>query len=425
MYDTVKKPPSADVRRDFKVHSNAGLKAITRDLGEGKQALYLEGTASSTVRDRHGDTITSVAQAQMLEKARGLTMWLNHDYNVPEDILGTCEESELKSVQDAEGNDILDLVIRCKVDQENPRALKAWKHVNGGTQLGFSIGGAITECEVDEENDDGSSWCPPLIINGLDLYEISLVGIPANPRSYTRNFVQEMSRGFMRNAARNPDVRKHLRRALPALRADQVTELTCSGEADHHKIVKCVCGLTIKTCRCNAPKKDVEVVSPCTHSVNASAEPQDPAPVPPVTEPITDPQLPSSDAEPIAAATAALTSIERDLVAKRVELEKLSSTVAQRAAEVSAAEAKLAGLLAETAAAETKIATLRTEEQALQKTIDELKATPTGRQTALPGGSSVRAGYQPTASSPHEARKRLGAALTGMDLVDDPALRPA
>jgi hypothetical protein len=205
---TVKRPPGPEVTRHFKIHSLGAMKAFKSAAPDGSPAMYLEGIASSTVRDRHGDTITANAQAQMLEAAKGLTMWLNHSYNVPEDILGTCEESSLVSGTDADGSDCLDLTIRCRIDAANPRAVKTWQHIENGTQLGFSIGGEITQCEVDEENDDGMSWCPPLIIDGLALYEISCVGIPANPRAYTRSFVQEMSRGFMRTVSRDRGVRE-------------------------------------------------------------------------------------------------------------------------------------------------------------------------------------------------------------------------
>lgn len=208
-YDTIKRPPGPEVQRHFKIHSLGGMKALTvKDVsGAGPDTMYLQGTASSTVRDRHGDTITAGAQAMMLEAAQGMTMWLNHSYDVPEDILGTCEESTLVAATDKDGADCLDLNIRCKIDANNPRAVKTWQHISGGTQLGFSIGGEITAFDFDNENDDGSSWCPPMIINGLELYEISCVGIPANPRAYTRTFVEEMSRGLMRSVARDKNVR--------------------------------------------------------------------------------------------------------------------------------------------------------------------------------------------------------------------------
>ncbi|HET9029258.1 MAG TPA: HK97 family phage prohead protease [Candidatus Aquilonibacter sp.] len=458
MPGTILKPPPPEVRRDFKVHSNAALKAVRKDVG-GREVKYLEGIASSTVRDRHGDTITPNAQAMMLEKARRLTMWLNHSYDVPEDILGTCEESELRASTDADGSDILDLVIRCHVDEENPRALKAWKHVEGGTQLGFSIGGAITDCEIDEENDDGTSWCPPLIINGLDLYEISLVGIPANPRSYTRNFVQEMSRGFMRNATRSEEVRKSLRNALPALRAtadttvDPEDEIPAEPSQPNDLLEPIIApeGQTAAEPTFSATEEIEDDEEPdATASIGAahlaSAEieaivvdaPQAASVIETPAEPAVEPSAPAELAEkPVelsaeevidlgkvlnALAAAGIvsndavnalstTDVDEQVAAKRAELEQLSSEATQRAAEVQAAEARLAELQAET--------------QTLQQQIEELKATPTGRQTSFPGGSYGRA-YQPKTETMVDAQRRLAAKLAGRTATgDDPALRPA
>ncbi|MGH8164374.1 MAG: HK97 family phage prohead protease, partial [Rhodanobacteraceae bacterium] len=203
-------PPSASTAV-FKIHSNGAVKAYTRKNDAiGGEDYFIEGIASSNVRDRHGDTITAQGQAQMLEAAKGLTMFLNHEYNVPEDVLGTCEESTLEA-----SGDVIDLAIRCKLAQSSKRAMDCWKLIQADkVKLGVSIGGQLTEFEVDEENDDGSSWCPPLIIDGINLLEISLCGVPANPRSYTRDFVSEISRGFMRSAARSPQVRGMLRKTL-------------------------------------------------------------------------------------------------------------------------------------------------------------------------------------------------------------------
>lgn len=423
-------PPSADVRRDFKIHSNGAIKAIKRDV-DGVSTMFLEGTASSTVRDRHGDTITAKGQAMMLEKAQRLTMWLNHSYNVPEDILGTCEESELVAGKGDDGSDLLDLAIRCKIESTNPRAVKAWQAVENGTQLGFSIGGAITECEVDEENDDGSSWCPPLIIDGIDLYEISLVGIPANPRAYTRDFVQEMSRGFMRNASRNPEVRKHLRNALPALRANatesepdaRVVEAPADVQAEkklepgeQSKVALAIGHLS--EALAHGACADVEDCVKSAHEVLASLlSPGDDVPDG------DEPTVPNDDVQNDAEVTASVDEIARlreekaqlakDIEAASARLEKVASEASQRASELQAAEAR--------------IAELGTVEKSLQETIERLKATPSGRQTAnaQAGGSSHGAGYVRRDQTASEARARLGAKLAGRDVATDPALRPA
>lgn len=243
---------------------NAALtKAYTRKAlvnGVDVDQMVLEGIASSTARDRHGDTITALGQSSMLAKLQTgnngapLAMFLNHSYNVPEDVLGHCGESQLVTMDANNGSPANEIALRivCVVTDQNPRAIMAFKIVQSGVPLGYSIGGAITDCSVDEENDDGESWCPPLLIDGIDLFEISLCGIPANPLSYTdaakalvkdlglpedapestKDWSRAMRLGFVRSATRNVAVRAQLRKALPALHASaaapEIVSLVCT-----------------------------------------------------------------------------------------------------------------------------------------------------------------------------------------------------
>jgi hypothetical protein len=165
------------------------------------EQLWIKGTASSTVEDRQGDVLNANCQAKMLSQASGLTLWLNHQYSVPEDILGVCLEPTL--VQRAVGvGSVMDLDISVRVDNENPRAVKSWKHIAvSGVKLGFSIGGIFKDVDINPESDE-DDWMPGLIVNDIELVEISLVGVPANPRAYTE-FVSEMTRGFKSNIERS------------------------------------------------------------------------------------------------------------------------------------------------------------------------------------------------------------------------------
>jgi phage head maturation protease len=220
MPETFTRPPGPEIPRDFTLYgalSKAWTRTVKAADGTETTEMLLSGVASSSVRDRQGDTITAQCQAMMLEQLQSgigrdghaLTMFLNHEYKVPEDVLGNVNESRLTASAPAGNEDaIIDLEIVCRVTGENERAVKAWRIVNDGVSLGFSVGGRLTEYEVDEENDDGESWCPPLLINGFSLWEISLCGIPANPRAYTeqlktasvddRNAVMAAAQKFMR-----------------------------------------------------------------------------------------------------------------------------------------------------------------------------------------------------------------------------------
>jgi HK97 family phage prohead protease len=169
-----------DMKRDIRFFTNA-LKAFTVEKDDGRKDHYLEGVASSTVVDRMGDRIAESAQQQMLQDARGITMFLNHEYSVPDDVFGTCEESFLRPGVDAEQGECFDLVIRVRIEQESERAMKCWRMVQNGTKLGFSIGGQVESWETQPNPKKGGSDI--FTITGIRLYEISCVGIPANQRA--------------------------------------------------------------------------------------------------------------------------------------------------------------------------------------------------------------------------------------------------
>lgn len=182
----VARPPHVDKNdpRYFTIKSGA-VQAITvksATAGEPDEK-WVVGIASSSVTDRYGDDIDVVAQARMVDQAKGLTMWLNHSYKIPEDILGVCPEAHLESGNDPQFGPCIDLHIKMRVYEDNPRALAAWRAVNSGVKLGFSIGAIFTDFDFKNEDD---WWDWTVVVHDLDLLEISLVGIPANPRAYTK-----------------------------------------------------------------------------------------------------------------------------------------------------------------------------------------------------------------------------------------------
>jgi HK97 family phage prohead protease len=154
---------------------------ILKATGSPEEGMYLNGVASSTVRDHHGDRILESAIRDMEEQAnRGLTIFLNHEYKVPEDVAGSSTSA--KAVQrgtDKDGNPIWDLDLDISINDTNDRAVQAWKAIRKrGTKLGLSIGANIPEGGWDK-NDAGR-----YDIAHVTLLETSIVGIPANPRSW-------------------------------------------------------------------------------------------------------------------------------------------------------------------------------------------------------------------------------------------------
>lgn len=143
---------------------------------EGGDGLKrLRTTASSTVLDLGGDQMELSALNSMAATAQqNMTIFLNHKYQVPEDVLGSVEAVAIK---DAGG--VWDLDFDIRVEESNERAVKTWTQIQNGTKLGCSIGANIPEGGY-ERTDTG------LKIKDIHLREASIVGIPANPRSFVQ-----------------------------------------------------------------------------------------------------------------------------------------------------------------------------------------------------------------------------------------------
>ena len=154
---------------------------------DGKMRLH--GIASSTTRDLHGDVMTESALQDMENSAnRNLTIFLNHDYTVPEDVGGSVERA-IRRTRDVDhaGNPNIDLELDIVMDDTNPRAVQTWNSIQNGTKLGLSIGANLPEGGY-KRNKDGT-----YVIEHCDLMETSIVGLPANPRSWVEYAVKALN----------------------------------------------------------------------------------------------------------------------------------------------------------------------------------------------------------------------------------------
>ncbi len=173
---------------DFKVYTNA-LKAFEAPNGD----LIVSGTTSSTIRDLHGDEMTLNALHSMADTARqNMTIFLNHNYNVPEDLFGSVTDARVVKRFDAEnGAEVYDLdidVLVCKED-ENPEAMRAYKAIKRGVKLGLSIGARVDRVSKRKDSKTGED---SYVIDSVKLMEASVVGIPANQRSYLQNAIKSL-----------------------------------------------------------------------------------------------------------------------------------------------------------------------------------------------------------------------------------------
>jgi len=171
-----------DMENKFTIFS--GLLKAYSDT-EGKKRLRT--TASSTVKDLAGDVITESAIRKMAESAQNrMTVFLNHSYKVPEDIMGTVEVVEVnqRGLDTETGGPIFDLDFDVAIDESNPRAVQTWESVQRGTKLGTSIGAIVKD---GKRNAEGA-----YLINDAELMEGSIVGLPMNPRSWVHYAVKSL-----------------------------------------------------------------------------------------------------------------------------------------------------------------------------------------------------------------------------------------
>lgn len=172
---------------DFKLYTNA-LKAYTADNGD----LHVRGTTSSTIVDMHGDEMTLAALKSMEETAKqNMTVFLNHNYNVPDDLFGSVTDARIVKRFDTElGTEVYDLDIDVRVvgEDENPLAMKTYRAIKRGVKLGLSIGARVEKVAKRK----GAEGKETYVIDSVRLLESSVVGIPANQRSYLQSALKSL-----------------------------------------------------------------------------------------------------------------------------------------------------------------------------------------------------------------------------------------
>lgn len=172
---------------DFKLYTNA-LKAYTAENGD----LHVRGTTSSTIVDMHGDEMTLAALKSMEETAKqNMTVFLNHNYNVPDDLFGSVTDARIvKRFDDESGQEVYDLDIDVRVvgEDENPLAMKTYRAIKRGVKLGLSIGARVEKVAKRK----GAEGKETYVIDSVRLLESSVVGIPANQRSYLQSALKSL-----------------------------------------------------------------------------------------------------------------------------------------------------------------------------------------------------------------------------------------
>lgn len=175
-----------------------------KEAESGRQILHC--TASSTVEDLHGDTMTDecVRDMAVQAKSKGMTIFLNHRYNVPEDVFGVTTDSAVTSrAQDGDGTAIWDMDLDIDLAGTNPRVPQTYSLIaTDQVKLGVSIGAMIEDWDYKDEK---AGFWGGLVIKKVNLLEASIVGIPANQRSWVQNAVRAV-KAAIKQAASEDDM---------------------------------------------------------------------------------------------------------------------------------------------------------------------------------------------------------------------------
>ena len=135
----------------------------------------LSGVASAVSVDRDGERMSSQALEDMRREImeRGVNLFGNHEHQW-ENTLGVIKEATIINNQ---------LLIKTNLDNPNtnPKVNMLLEKMKAGIKLGLSVGGAVTKERWDYSKELSRKI---KVIDGVKLFEISVVGIPSNAESF-------------------------------------------------------------------------------------------------------------------------------------------------------------------------------------------------------------------------------------------------
>jgi len=160
----------------------------------------VEGYASTSDLDSQNHIVTKEAIKMGAESlSRYDTVLFNHDVDRP-----------IGKIVAAEGQDTK-LWVKVSISKTEP---KLWEQIKEGTLSKFSIRGNITDSEyyVDERSIIAKEI---LMIKGMELHEISIVSVPANPEAKSISYYIEKA------LAKDSDLRAKIKEVLADIQKDK------------------------------------------------------------------------------------------------------------------------------------------------------------------------------------------------------------
>jgi HK97 family phage prohead protease len=135
----------------------------------------LVGIASALSLDRDGEKMSERALKMMVNdiKSIGVNLFGNHEHNW-ENTLGFVKDAEL-----VDGH--VNVAIKLDNPATNQKVPMLLNKLKTGIRLGLSVGGSVTN---EKWETDKIANKRVRVIDGVKLYEISVVGIPSNADAY-------------------------------------------------------------------------------------------------------------------------------------------------------------------------------------------------------------------------------------------------
>jgi HK97 family phage prohead protease len=135
----------------------------------------LTGIASATSVDRDEEQMSSGALTQMVAEinAKGVNLFGNHEHSW-ENTLGV-----VKAASKVDGQ--MNIQVDLDDPVTNPKIPMLLNKLKAGIKLGLSVGGNVTGYSWEYNRQLGKKI---KVLDGVKVYEISVVGIPSNADSY-------------------------------------------------------------------------------------------------------------------------------------------------------------------------------------------------------------------------------------------------
>jgi len=173
------------MNKKFNVMLNASLEKGA-ELEGGNRRYRVYGTASTTTPDRQGERLSTMALKKMQDTSilKKIPIFSEHDHSW-KSSMGFISESKIKDSRE------WDITVELESPDYNEDSRLLINKMEHGTPINMSIGGRVLDAYSEKtDNNDVVR-----VINDLELFEVSFVGIPANEQASVISYIAKSLEG--------------------------------------------------------------------------------------------------------------------------------------------------------------------------------------------------------------------------------------